>query len=83
MEALQLSIRDLGPQQLPKALGGLARIGYHMLRTTLRKLRQQYYCLQLQNNFRKDFQHFAALAKDDWRFDISWSDRHPCLRAAG
>jgi hypothetical protein len=50
-----------------------------MLRTTLRKLRQQYYSLQSQKNFRNDFQHFAALAKNDGRFDISWSDRHPCL----
>jgi SAM-dependent methyltransferase len=53
-----------------------------MLRTTLRNLRQQYYSLQLQEQFRNDFQHFAALAKDDGRFDISWSDRHPCLNDA-
>jgi SAM-dependent methyltransferase len=53
-----------------------------MIRTTLRKLRQQYYSLQLQKNFRNDFQHFAALAKDDGRFDISWSDRYPCLNDA-
>jgi SAM-dependent methyltransferase len=53
-----------------------------MLRTTLRKLRQQYYSLQLQKNFRSDFQQFAGLAKDDGRFDISWSDRRPCLNDA-
>lgn len=61
---------------------GLAKIDQAMFQMTLRKLRQQYNRFRLDRKFRNDFERFSDLAKNDRRFDISWSDRHPCLEDA-
>lgn len=54
-----------------------------MLRAALRKIRQRYDTYQRRYHFRNDFRRFVALAKaDDSRFDITWSDRFPCLTDA-
>ena len=54
-----------------------------MLRTVPRRIRQRYRVFQSHRRFRQDYERFVALAKTtDSRFDISWSDRYPCLNDA-